>query len=147
MDSHRAIVAAIVVVAGVMLLSCVPPDRDSAFAHPADSTFRVTTGQLRDGDSVAVVRAAHVTLEFFAVIDRLPLLGRVFVAAEFTPEARRVVVLTQHLWEQRFGGRPQVIGTPIQIDGSDHVVIGVMPRGIEWPPGIELWMPRTNQPL
>ena len=77
--------------------------------------------------------------------NQLPWLGRGFVSQDFTVGAEPVVILTEQLWDQQLGRRPQIIGEALQLDGRDHRVIGVMPPGIEWPPGVELWTPEISQ--
>jgi putative ABC transport system permease protein len=33
-------------------------------------------------------------------------------------------------WQQRLGGRPDAIGQPIRLDGSDYTLVGVLPREV-----------------
>ena len=131
--------------AGYGIFAFLRPLQEGVFDHPPDSTYVVSTGQLQHGDTVAEVHAAQVTAEFFAVIDRLPVLGRTFVSQDFTVGAEPVVILTYQLWDQQLGRRPQIIGEALQLDGRDHRVIGVMQQGIEWPPEVELWTPEISQ--
>ena len=145
MKGRHATIAAIAAVVGLVQSSCAALDQEGVFDHPADSTYVVSTGQLERGDTVAEVQAAQVTTEFFAVIDRLPWLGRTFVSQEFTVGAEPVVILTHQLWNQQLGGRPEIIGKALQLDGRDNRVIGVMPPGFEWPPEVELWTPEMSQ--
>lgn len=145
MNCHHATIAALAVVVGLVQLSCMARDQEGAFDRPPDSTHVVSTSQLRHGDTIAEVRTARVTEEFFAIINRPPWLGRTFVAEEFTVQAEPVVVLSHRLWDQQLGGTPQIIGRALQLDGRDHTVIGVMPPGIEWPPEVKLWIPATSQ--
>jgi hypothetical protein len=56
------------------------------------------------------------------------------------------VVLSDALWQRRFGGDPAVVGKTIRLDRQVAVVIGVMPRQFDFPKGTELWMPlRLNE--
>jgi predicted permease len=59
-----------------------------------------------------------------------PLLGRVFTEAE-APIGRapeRVAVLTYRFWQRQFGGRSDVVGRTLRLNGEPHSVLGVMPR-------------------
>jgi putative ABC transport system permease protein len=62
-----------------------------------------------------------------------PAFGRGFTAAEDRPGSA-VVILSDALWRRRFGARSDVIGTTVVIDRQPHEVIGVMPRGLAFPP-------------
>src|SRR5439155_15686059 len=45
------------------------------------------------------------------------------------------------VWKQRFGGEPDVIGRNLTINGRQRSVIGVMPRGFEYPTLAAMWAP------
>jgi putative ABC transport system permease protein len=90
--------------------------------------------------------AVRVTSGFFDVMGVRPLLGRGFVADEDVPGHGRVVVLSESLWRERFGGDPNIAGRTIRLDGQPFAVVGVMPAGFDFPPGqgdaaIDAWSP------
>ena len=145
MPSQLLTIAAITALLGLMC-SCSPRGVDAEFDEPPESTYVVKKGQLRYGDTLAEVQLAQVTKEFFTVINRPPWLGRGFLAKEFEEHAEPVVVLSHELWDNQLGGRPQIIGGTLQLDGRDRTVIGVMPPAIEWPPGVQLWIPQSSPP-
>ena len=145
MACQLSTIAAITVLLGSMC-SCSPRDVDPEFDKPPESTYVVKKGQLQYGDTLAEVQLAQVTKEFFAVVNRRPLLGRSFLAEEFEERAEPVVVLSHELWTSQLGGRPQIIGGTLKLDGRDRTVIGVMPPAIEWPPGVRLWIPQSSLP-
>jgi predicted permease len=81
---------------------------------------------------------------FFEVIGAPPLLGRTFTEDEFN--RGRVVVLSEGLWREHFGGSATALGQTLDIDGRDHLVIGVMPRAFQLPtPDTRFWRPITVQ--
>jgi putative ABC transport system permease protein len=41
-----------------------------------------------------------------------------------------VVVVSHRFWQERLGGRPDVVGQPVRLDGSDYAVAGVLPRAV-----------------
>jgi putative ABC transport system permease protein len=55
-------------------------------------------------------------------------LGRAFAAADDVEKAPLTVVLSDGLWQRRFGARRDVIGSSIRLDGRSYTVIGVAPR-------------------
>jgi putative ABC transport system permease protein len=77
--------------------------------------------------------AASVTTDLFSVLDVSPILGRTFSAAEGTPGKDNVALLTYGLWKRRFGGDPRIVGKSVRLDGTEHIVIGVMPRFFSFP--------------
>jgi putative ABC transport system permease protein len=98
----------------------------------------------REGASVRLL-AAHVEADMFRVLGVKPLLGRVLLPEENVAGKDRVVVLGHGLWQTTFGADPRIVGQQVWIDGASHLVVGVMPRGFQFPPrsGIELWTPIT----
>jgi len=62
------------------------------------------------GDSPRRVDGRLVCWNFFQVLGVQPQLGRLFTAADDTPGARPVALLSDRLWRQQFGGDPSVIG-------------------------------------
>jgi predicted permease len=91
------------------------------------------------------VDGVRVTSDVFPLLGVRPQLGRTFTAEDDRPGQSQVVVLGHRLWQRRFGGDASVVGRSITLDGVPHVVVGVMPRGFEFPPfwatGAEMWAP------
>jgi predicted permease len=56
-----------------------------------------------------------------------------------------VVVLSDRLWQRRFGADPHIVGQALTLDGKPYVVAGVMPPAFQFPPfwmvGAEMWTP------
>jgi putative ABC transport system permease protein len=52
------------------------------------------------------------------------------------------VILGHDLWQRQFAGSPDVIGRGLLLNGTDHQVIGVMPRGFMFPHrDVAVWRP------
>ena len=79
------------------------------------------------------VGASNVTPSYFGVVGVMPRLGRLFVEADGEPQAPRVVVLTDALWQERFGADPGIVGRATRVDGEPHEIIGVLPAGADAP--------------
>ncbi|HET9400674.1 MAG TPA: ABC transporter permease, partial [Candidatus Acidoferrales bacterium] len=73
------------------------------------------------------VQGFQVGANFFTLCGVQPILGRTFVNGEDQPGHDGVVVLTQKLWERRFGSDPNIIGQTIYLYQRPYTVIGVMP--------------------
>jgi predicted permease len=86
--------------------------------------------------------AANVTRNLFPTLGVEPLIGRSFAAPEGAPGQPGVVILSYDLWQRRFGGSRTIVGHTIRLDNEPHQVVGVMPRGFQFPgEGIQVWMP------
>src|SRR4030095_9206095 len=78
---------------------------------------------------------------FFPLLASAPLIGRTFTASEFDRRGR-VVVLSEALWRDQFGGSPDVVGRMLHVDGAPHLILGVMPRTFQLPTaGTRFWRP------
>ncbi len=105
---------------------------------------------IHDGEPTAV-NAQRVTGNLFSVLGAQPIMGRAF---EDDATWRRgdadelVVLLSHHLWAERFGSDPAVVGSKIDLDGELHRVVGVMPPGFRQPiEGVDLWVPVAWSPV
>jgi predicted permease len=88
------------------------------------------------------LEAAAVTAEVLRMLRVQPVLGRVFAAADDRDGAPGTVLLSHGLWQSRFGGDAGVLGRRVLLDGTPHVVIGVMPGGFHFPDrDVALWTP------
>ncbi len=85
---------------------------------------------------------SSVSTNLFDTLGVRPALGRFFLQPEEEPGRDRVVVLSHGYWQQHFGGDPNVIGKNILLDGVDRQIIGVAPKGIQFPdPETQFWTP------
>ena len=96
---------------------------------------------LVDRNAPELVRGGRVSASFFGMLGVQPLIGRDFLPEDDSPPATRTVLISEGLWQRRFGGRPDIAGQVIKLDGVAHTVIGVMPRAQQFPPQFDLWTP------
>ena len=89
-----------------------------------------------DGDTQAV-RGGTVEWNHFDMLGVTPLLGRTFRSDETTGTASNVLVISYALWQQRYLGDPEVIGTTVMISGEPFQLIGVL--GPDHQPTEEHW--------
>ena len=82
------------------------------------------------GENAREMNVGVVSYSFFDFFDAPPALGRYFTAREdTTPAGAPVAVLSYTMWQTHYGGRPDVLGSAVQIGSVVYTVIGVTPRG------------------
>jgi predicted permease len=89
---------------------------------------------------------AMVTQDYFDVFGVKAFLGRTFLPEDAIPGAKRTVVLSHAVWQNRLGGRTSIIGDTIVLDDVPHTVIGVMPKNYKEPFAVaEAWRVFPNE--
>ena len=73
------------------------------------------------------VPAQRVSVDFFRVLGVPPAVGRSFTPEEDRNSGAKVVVLSDALWQRRYGGDRNLLGKTIALNGRSHTVIGVLP--------------------
>ena len=84
---------------------------------------------------------ASVSPQFFKVFRVQPIIGREFTAAEARKGAAPVVLVSYGYWKQYLGSSPSLSRCHLKIDNKDFSVVGVLPRGFQFPAGVALWLP------
>ena len=96
---------------------------------------------LSDGGPPEEVFGLGVTANLLSMLGVRPLLGRSFAPEEDAP-GNKTVVLSYPLWMRRFGGDVGLVGKPILMSGEKYTVIGVMPKGFQYPDQqSQVWVP------
>jgi putative ABC transport system permease protein len=87
------------------------------------------------------VKGQVVSSAFFETLGVEPLRGRSLASAR----NQQAVVLSFSLWSRSFKSDPRAIGRSITLDGYNYEIVGVMPRGFQFPdPQTELWVSITS---
>jgi putative ABC transport system permease protein len=87
------------------------------------------------------VRGTRMTANAFTLLRQPALLGRGFAADDDLPGAAPVAVVSHRVWQQRYGADPNVLGTPVRVNGAPATIVGVMPDRMNFPDNTELWLP------
>jgi len=89
----------------------------------------------------------RVSASYFDVLGVSPALGRTFLPGEDQPGRDQVVILSDGLWQRRFGSNPNVVGAAVRLNGDSYKVVGVMPNGYRLGYyGPQLWTPLVFPP-
>lgn len=103
---------------------------------------QMATGAAPEAEALSVT---HVSASYFAVLRARAMAGRLFTAADFgnTPPT---ALVSEAVWQRRFGGRPLTDGVTIRLDGIERQVVGVVPAAFEFSfigIGGDAWLPLT----
>ena len=93
---------------------------------------------IEDG-TASYVHGVLVTGAFFEVLGVDPLLGRALTPADDVAGAENVLAISHGLWKRRYGGSREVIGRRIALGNTVFTIVGVMPPGLDYPTGVEVW--------
>ena len=101
---------------------------------------------LTAGDRPEQVKGSRTSKDYFNVLGVQPAIGRTFSEAEDLPGGPHVTIISQGLWQSRFGGDRQIVGRTIPLNGEPYVVVGIMPRGFHTDPEEDVWIPLQADP-
>ncbi|HEY6216220.1 MAG TPA: ABC transporter permease [Pyrinomonadaceae bacterium] len=105
------------------------------------TAIKTTTSNLALSDHAERIDLAQTNANFFDVLGVIPQYGRLFIPQDEQAGHDPVVVVSNTLWQRRFGSDPSLVGKPITLDGRNYTVIGITPPGFEYPKKTELWVP------
>jgi len=137
----------------------------SPFSYPVYEQMRVHNEVMQDllafnedsmnatvhGNAQRAV-VAMVSGNYFDVLEARPQVGRNIEASDDrVGAANMVAVISDGLWERRFGRDPSAIGQTINVNQSLFTVVGVAPRGFTGAQDVQtspdIFVPITTQPL
>ena len=82
-----------------------------------------------------------VSANFFTTLGVSPTLGRNFLDAEDQPGGNRVCILSDGLWQRRFGADPSLLGRALVLNNESYTVIGILPRGFQFGRPTDVFVP------
>ncbi len=103
-------------------------EQQTHFEEAATYTDRSMT--YSDGRVAELLRGRLVSSTYFTVLGIAPILGPGFGDADGRPGNPQAVIVSHAFWQQRLGGRPDVIGRSIRLDGADYTLKGVLPLAV-----------------
>jgi putative ABC transport system permease protein len=98
------------------------------------------------GDKPEQVHGIHVTEGYFRLFGASPMLGRTFTPQEDSPNGGKVVVLSYGLWQRKFGGNPNIIGTALSLGNDPYTIVGVLNKSFVSDPEAEILLPFQFDP-
>lgn len=117
--------------------------RDQSESFDGMALYTSTGAALQGVEEPVRLTGEYVAQSYFELLGVGPILGRTFRPEEDeVPQRDAVAILSGGLWQRQFGGDPEIVGRPIQLNDRGYTVIGVLP---DWFRGIsdeaEFWIP------
>jgi predicted permease len=100
-------------------------ERQRRFERHATYTDRAVS--FINGDTAELLRARVVSWGFFSVLGIRPMIGRDFDEQDGEVGNPPVAIASHGFWQRRLGGRTDVVGKPVRLDGADYTLVGVTP--------------------
>lgn len=95
--------------------------------------FKKDSFNLTGVSNPELLEGVRATAGMFTALGVSPTLGRPFSSEDDSPGHELVVILSNRLWQTRFGADRAIIGKAINLNGSAYTVIGVMPATFTFP--------------
>jgi putative ABC transport system permease protein len=99
------------------------------------------------------LQATVCTYGVFEMLHVKPAVGRTFSPEEEQAGKGDVVIISDSLWQRRFGADPSLVGKTLILNGEPRTVIGIMPPGFQHPcpwsfdSPTEVWIPMPVEEL
>lgn len=91
------------------------------------ATLRYWSAALTGEGTAEYLPGMRVSHNFFRTLRVRPAVGRDFLPEEDRPDHNRVVIISHQLWQRRFGGRRNVVGKSITLNGAAYQIVGILP--------------------
>ena len=105
-------------------------DQSSSFAVPLQATQGAAATLTGTGEPERL-SLRRISAGLLPMLGVTPVIGRGFADSDDRAGAAPVVLLGYGLWQRRFGGSRDVVGTTLDLDAHPCTVVGVLPRGFE----------------
>jgi len=122
-------------------------ERSHSLQSIAFHTYDKPTSFLEGNSGPVQVNTPRVSTNLFATLGVEPAMGRGFDDSSqgFAQKSDyQTAMLSDAVWRDGFGADPQILGKVIHVNGNSYTVIGVMPRGFQFPFNTEkpqIWTP------
>ncbi|MEQ9569817.1 MAG: ABC transporter permease, partial [Longimicrobiales bacterium] len=119
--------------------------RDRTRAFDDLGHYYYTSVNVTGGEGAERITAAFMSGNLFGLLGTEAVRGRTPGADDVRPGAPDAVVVSHSLWTRRLGADPAAVGTQLELDGTPHTVVGVMPPDFSFPyNAVDLWLPHPG---
>ena len=104
------------------------------------AAYRWANGTITGVGQPENVPARSVSAGFFPILGVNPILGRNFSPEDDRRGADPTVLISEGLWQRKFGSDPHVIGKRLVVGGTGRTIVGVIPASFR----LKIWNFRTG---
>ncbi len=91
-------------------------------------------GILAGQNGPEMVPVGRVSDNFFQTLGVSPILGRDFQNGEDLASSPRFALLSYGFWQRRFGGRGDILGQSLTLNGMPRTIVGILPKNFHFAP-------------
>ena len=113
--------------------------RDGFRGYEKFSSYTFMPAVVQTSTAVENQLVVGVDSGFFELLGVRPMVGRTVAM-----DGEQTAVISHSLWQRLFNGRPLSPATQIGVGLGRYTVVGVMPRGMHFPVGAEVWLARPS---
>ncbi|HKY05528.1 MAG TPA: ABC transporter permease, partial [Blastocatellia bacterium] len=133
-------------VKGLEDIGASPPEffdyRNQARLFEQVAAYATISSTLTGAGEPERINATLASASIFPLLGVEPTAGRAFLAEEDQDGNDNVVIISHRQWARRFNSDPNVAGQKLRLNGKNYTIIGVMPRGLEFPDQTpDVWLP------
>jgi hypothetical protein len=83
---------------------------------------------------------AQVSGNFFSVLGATAITGRMFGPADDAPGQPAQAVISDALWQRRYGRSSDVVGRTVTVSDQPVEIVGVVPAGFRFEDRVDIWV-------
>ena len=124
--------------------------REHTSSFEALAAWSGSSFQIADDRGSEALTSVIASASLFQVLRARPLIGTLFSETHESPGLDTVALISEGLWERRYGRDPAVVGTSLALPSGPVTIIGVMPQGFVFPVEAQstpaIWRPYAPRP-
>jgi putative ABC transport system permease protein len=99
----------------------------------------------KGGTEPRQIGGARVTWNFLSIMGLTPYLGRDFTESDDRPGSAKTVMISERVWQERFGGSKNAIGQQLIVDTVPREIVGVFQRALRFPRNTDILIPLAER--
>jgi len=113
--------------------------QNNTFASLAEYNYGLSS--VSGGSEPVRVNIGAVTSDFFRSLGVEPFRGCSFLPEEQRLHGAPAAIVSYGYWQRYLGGAVDLSQFHLSTEGGVYPVVGIMPQGFDFPPGVAVWLP------